>query len=614
MNKKVLLLSALICGLIITLFSLPGIRQSIALARKDNLRTVLLYHQHYLEKAPHILAAYESVLQEEGIPYETADIYRFLEASPETIVKTVPVLIMPDAILQHVPDHASEWTKRYLELGGNVAVIYDAGIKNYKGRYLKEAAFADLIGLNYVTYEQWHDTSYVLGTIHFTSEASRDHLQIPLGKTLDGLVFSGYGYGVLKYPMAAVQARRSLSVDDIYAYGLTEDLEKIPLVVITNYAKGKVLYVNLPLGHLKSNSDDLPLRAFLRTFLFDHLGLPHLVNVPYARGGIVINWHLDNNLEHRNIPALQKQGYFPPDLPASFHITAGDFVNQPGDSMGFDAANKGRELAKQLKSLGRIGSHGGWGHNWFLSNVKAGIFTEKEIREYIVKNNKCLEEITGYRITEYAAPNGMHPQPVTTKILEELGFVAYYYTGDTGSAPNRTFYEGKMITDKVIAFPVMPFGPSASLWEMKILEEYDEDEVAEWFADILHFAADHKTVRLFYSHPYDIEHYPQQVKAFLEKAEAMQVSKEIMVYTMTDYARFFLRFLKTGYSFHNKGNQLLISMENPEGLEGISVAVPKYKWKKPSQSGLLVEEDDRYYYLTVVTANEKKSIITLDRR
>lgn len=42
--------------------------------------------------------------------------------------------------------------------------------------------------------------------------------------------------------------------------------------------------------------------------------------------------------------------------------------------------------------------------------------------------------------------------------------------------------------------------------------------------------------------------------------------------------------------------------------------MPKYKWEKPSQSGLLVEEDDRYYYLTVVTANEKKSIITLDRR
>ena len=84
-----------------------------------------------------------------------------------------------------------------------------------------------------------------------------------------------------------------------------------------------------------------------------------------------------------------------------------------------------------MKAYGTIGSHGGWGHNWFAKNIEDGIFKEKEIRQYIVKNDECLEKITGYKIIEYSAPVGRR-SPLRTYILDDLGFIAYYSTGDTG--------------------------------------------------------------------------------------------------------------------------------------------------------------------------------------
>jgi peptidoglycan/xylan/chitin deacetylase (PgdA/CDA1 family) len=88
----------------------------------------------------------------------------------------------------------------------------------------------------------------------------------------------------------------------------------------------------------------------------------------------------------------------------------------------------------------------------------------QSIEEYIAKNNRALEEITGYKIEEYSAPLGAHPQPLATQVLERLGMIAYYYCGDSGSAPNRTFSDGGMVSEHVVAFPVTNFGkpyPSA---------------------------------------------------------------------------------------------------------------------------------------------------------
>jgi peptidoglycan/xylan/chitin deacetylase (PgdA/CDA1 family) len=600
---SVTLLAALILLCMAILHFLPDNQAEINAAENGVL---IVFHPAYLKKAPPILNAYESVLQEEGVQFKRISIFKLIEFSAGSVAERIPILILPDGVLQSTPEHFSEWSKQYLDRGGNIAIIYDVGIRHPKGFYLDRSTLADIAGLNYITYDDAKEDAFTYGYLKFSSKSSRDLFQFPYGKTMDQLMVSSYGYGRLRYPMARNKFVRAVPDQDIHAYGVTVANEVIPAIVLTNYANGKVLYVNLPLGHLKANTDDLPLRATLRTFLFDVVGIPHLMNVARGLGGIVINWHVDSNSEYVHIPQMYKEGYLRRNIPASFHITAGDYRDDIGDGIGFDAAGNGKHLTLLLKDYGAIGSHGGWAHNWFSENITNGVFGEEEIRDAIVRNNECLEKIVGYKITEYAAPNGAHPQPTTTRILEDLGMSAYYYTGDTGSAPNRTFFEGEMVSEHVIAFPIMPYWRSASLWEMQALDKREESEVTEWFSSILRYVCANKTVRLFYSHPYDIKDYPNAVRSFLNQIESMQAEKRLKVWTMDEYAGYLRRFLQTTYSFQTESNGLTITMENPVSLTDITIALPKGEYRMPDESDLLVEEDERYYYLTVVEPNVQK--------
>ncbi|HMM22095.1 MAG TPA: hypothetical protein PKA10_15355 [Selenomonadales bacterium] len=578
----------------------------------QEIKVVVAYHPDYLKQAPHILKAYESVLQEEGVPYQNMDVFQLVETDVDDFVNNVPAIILPDYLLQNLPLEFDAWIRRYLEKGGNIAAVYDPGIRNDQGFFLNRAVLADLTGVNYITYNTLGPAAYDVGNVQFSSEAGRDFFQIPPGKTIDRLTISSYGYGKLQYPIARTQPVYDIPEKNIYAYGITKAQEKIPLIVLSDYAAGKVLYVNLPLGHLKGVSEDLLIRSTLRTFLFDVVAVPHVMNVENGRGVIVINWHVDSKVERISLPVLQRAGYLRKAIAASYDITAGDFMEKPGDHEGFSADGRGRKLVQLLAGYGTIGSHGGWAHNWFSDNILSGKFKEAEIREYIAKNNESLEKIVGYKITEYAAPNGVHPQPMATKILEDLGVIAYYYTGDTGSAPNRAFFQGQMVSDKVIAFPIMPNGKSASLWEMRAHDKRTDAEINEWLLGTLDYIARNRVVRLVYSHPYNIQNYPQAVEAFLDKVEAMQADQRIATRSMSDYAAFLLRFLATTYTFTNGDGKLAVSLKNPADLTGLTVALPKKAYRRPSGDGFTVQEDERYYYLTVVKTDEKEKYITVD--
>ena len=153
-----------------------------------------------------------------------------------------------------------------------------------------------------------------------------------------------------------------------------------------------MFYVNLPLGAMKIDADDLPLRAVLRTVLFNFAKVPHVLNVPDGKGGIVINWHIDSNVEWFFLPRMIREGLLRKNIPMSFHITAGDFRDNPGDEMGFMVTEyPGRDIALQLIPYGRIGSHGGWAHNWYGYGVEAGRLHDADIDKYISMNNEAIE-------------------------------------------------------------------------------------------------------------------------------------------------------------------------------------------------------------------------------
>jgi len=585
-------------------------------SKKDDLKVVVVYNPSLMDDYGYVVDAYRSVLEEEGVPVQVVSISVLLGTNPEDVAKRKPVIIFPDGVNQVVPEGFDPWLSNYLKYGGSTAIIYDVGVRDRRGAFLKRAVFGQLTGVNYMTYDERRGKAYTYGFIRFKDDESRRFFEIPYGKLDEDLVLNGYGYGKLEYPSARNKVV-NLDDDDIYAFLLTQQGEAYPAIVLRNYGRGSVLYVNLPLGYAKSRSDDLPMRSILRAFLFKKVGIPHLVGSPYGKGGLVINWHIDDDSERTWARRMVEDGFLRENLQASIHITAGDFVDYPGDGHGFDACGKGREIVNLYGAFGTIGSHGGWGHNWFASRIENGEFGAKEIERYIVKNSECLESIVGYDIIEYSAPVGVYPQPMNTDILEELGFVAYYFTGDNGSSPNRSFTDGKMVSDRVIAFPVMPFGKSASLEEFELIDDRSEGDVGEWLSQTLEYVVENRTVRLIYSHPYNIYQYVKHdyqgvLSEFFDRLADLQKSGRIQVEPMSYFAEFLLRFLKTDYAFGLSGGKLTVRLKNKQGLDGIAVAIPKDKYRRPDADKAVVIEEDSMYYYVVITGNVDAKVLQID--
>ncbi len=610
--KKALVVIGIFSLVVFSLYQFWLFQKGRSLSQEQEIKVILVYTSTTVKDYSHILKAYESIFEEEGIPYEVISAHLLLSFEADDVARCHPAIVFPDGAARHLPPEFEAWTNDYCASGGNVIVIYDAGTISVKKAFLKEALFTHMTGINYISYDSKREAAYTVGNIKFVNEGCSEFFQIPFGKTAEGLLLGGYAYGKLEYPIACNTYHEPIPPDEVFATAVAKDGTEYPAIVLREWGEGQVLYVNLPLGHLKCFSDDLPLRVVLRTFLKRVIKIPYLHNTFYGKGGLVINWHIDTNIDWASIDAMLRDGYLMKDIKYSIHITAGDFRDEPGDGLGFDACGKGVPYLQLIKDYGAFGSHGGWGHNWFSRNIENNTFQRKEIYDYIKKNNECLEHIVDYKVVEYAAPSGIHPQPVTTEVLEELGFLAYYYTGDTGSSPNRTFFNGQKLSDNIIAFPILTFGKAASFYEMQRYG-YSEDDVKKWLFRTTDYVIDNRTVRLIYSHPYDIPEYPGAIKSFLDYANQKQQEGSLRIDTMTSFAKDLLKFLHTDYQFKYQEDSMIISLRNPGGLEGITVALPKKGYKKPYSGNLFVEEDEDYYYMTITNSIEEE-VIQVERQ
>jgi hypothetical protein len=577
------------------------------LLNSKNQRILLAYNKSSLGNSAYILKAYESVLTEEGIPFEKVEVHLLMKLAANKIARNNSTVIFPDGLVQHVPEELNNWVKEYLNNSGNIAVIYDAGTKTPRGYYLEKAAFSDITGINYITYNKFRTAAYAVGSLQFDSVKKAEYFQIPPGKIDDDLRLTGYLYGKLTYPVARCEYIRPIPEKSIFASVETPEGKRYPAIVLTQYGNGNVLYVNLQLGRLKANSDDLLLRTILRTFLFKTLKTPHLVNTNRGKGGLVINWHADSKMEWSVVTRLIKNKNFNSDLRYSIHIAAGDFLDSIGDQAGFDACGQGKSFAQMLLPLGNIGSHGGWAHNWFAEKTAKNSITRQDSALYIKRNKTCLESLTNSPQREYSAPGGVHPQPLTTEILENLGFNSYYYTGDSWSAPNRTFSNGTMVSDKVIAFPTITLGNSASLYEMK-KDKLSEKVAGRWLIESTDYMIKNRTIRLFYSNIIDIDKYPEAINNFLRYAKQKQAEGKLQIEPMSTFAGFFQKFLDTEFSFQREGNKLAVLLKNEEGLKGMTVAMPRDYNTSPDVN-LTREEDENYYYWTVNENVKEKNIV-----
>jgi len=565
-----------------------------------NIQSILLIHSGENQKDFNtIKSAYSSLLEEEGVSHEWKHFYSLFSDDPSVILKKHPAIIFPDKICPVILEDINVWIGEYCKLGGNALVVYDSGTKNKDFLYRDEAVFASNLGINYISYNSLQEKSYEMANLQFVDKQRADFYEFPPGKLTKNLQLISYGYEEIEYSVARIFINDKLDKREIIAYSILQDGTKEPNIIQKNVGKGNMLYVNLPIGYLKAfGSDDLIARSILRTFLFKIAKFPHLSNVPFNKGGIVINLHIDDNREIEGVRFAKKIGLLRDNLRYSICVTAGDFVNTPGDGMGLDVRNKGRSTVQTLAKYGYIGSHGGWGHNWFSKNIRTGIFNSDSIQKYIIKNNSALSEITGYKVREYAAPEGVHPPFIVTKILEAMDFTSYYITGDSGSSPNRMFFEGKMVSDSVIAFPIMPFRNISSFQEMD-WNNVSKEELEEWLFSTLDYVIKNKNTRLIYSHLYDFINNPKYIKSFLDFLDKIEYEVEngnLNINTMTYFTNYIHKHLNTEYQFVKTDDHLEVELKNNDGLKGLTVVVPKLDYMKPINSSFKMEEDDNNYY------------------
>jgi len=581
-------------GVILLLFA--GYKMYLRLtSNPKELLSVILVDGYSEPSGAVEVEGFKSILQEEGIRFRVMTASKLMSLEPERVGARVLSIIFPDTATRKMPKLVAWWARRYVNAGGWVFASYDSATRDLRNNYHFRSLWDRLSGVDYFDYQHLKEKTATLGKIRLTDAAAIKMLEWPVGKRDPEGFITGYMYGRLTYPMSV--ARLINKNVRVLMSGVTREGKKVPILTVLRGKRGGFMLSNIPIGAIKVNSDDLPARNILRAFLFHLVRVPHIVSSPGAVGGMVINWHVDWSEELDNLMWFFDMGFFRTDLQYSMHVTAGPYRDTPGDGLGFNAGGlKGMLVLNMLSQYGEVGSHGGWGHNWFADNIEKKRFHEKEIQHFMAINSEAIEEAIGYHIEEYAAPNGVHPQPAATRALANLGMDAYYYPGDSGSVANRTFYGGRMVEPEVVAFPVMPFGKIASLYEA-FKYSISEQEVQDWLTGFEDRLADNRVVRLWYSHPYDVPLFPNALKAFLDHAEALQKLGRLRVMPMSYFARFLLRMVKVRQSYVPKPGGMQVNLYHRDGLREICVALPRIRFQPPDR-GISSSDEDYYYVCT----------------
>jgi hypothetical protein len=538
-------------------------------APADHIVVGLVYDSRHLSTESDLLEAYRSFFEENGIPFAMVAATDIALKTPEELVATFPAIVFGDGVDAWVPPGTPQLMRRYAMLGGNVALIGDVGTRDRLGRFLGRGATAELIGVDYERYPVSPQKSLFHGSFRFSNSAAVNRWGVPFGKLTPTLEISSYLYGALVYPFAK-------------AFVIAPDVRidawsgNSPVLATRRIGNGSVLWTGLPLGYLKGHSDAFPMQLILQQFLVHTADVPHLVPAPGGIGRLIINLHLDSNAEWQSIPHLFAAGLVRKTVPMEFDATAGPDRDREGDHEGLDACGLGAPLIRELEGYGTIGSHGGWAHNYFAWGVEDGTLAERRISDLIKRNNDCLTSITWKPVRSFAAPDGAQPQPLMTNILGKLGMNSYYYTGDTGMSATRAFFDGRMVSSSVWAFPIMPDDRVASLHEMAVAKTQPQ-AVLEWLDTSAAYAARTRSIMLVYSHGYDLfvnDKFDASFRSFLDSVERLERLGRLQTGGMAQSASFMQRFVATDVTFKRTPDGMSVHLANTQGLRDIAFTVP----------------------------------------
>ena len=487
-------------------------------------------------------------------------------------------VIIPDQLHRKANDVLIGELYRYVRNGGNLMVVYDACTWDLNGRFpAGTSRLSGLAGVQYALYDRYQtgtmESAQVTGTYQAMQELGippGSYVQVDAnGKAIrfrpvaeqeaptSHFAFATYQYGAVDYPVFRTAGEFDGKMLLQFRHGLAAGYRQEGL--------GQVLFVNLPLSYLASRTDGLLLHSFLHFFGVRMLREPYLSSVPDGVGGLVFNWHVDARSSLKPLKILADEGVFDRGR-FSVHFTAGPDVDAFGDHKGLDVLHdpETQKWIQYLRAHGQtIGSHGGWIHNYFGYHLNDS--NEGEFSQYLEMNKDALERISGTRIREYSAPVGNHPEWVT-HWLERHGFIAYYFTGDSGLGPTRVYRNGEPDEPGIWGFPILHMGKEASLEEMGF-DDVPVDAVHDWLMQINEYIAREHSARLIYTHPFGAERFFGTLRPWLDSADALQKQGRFRWYTMTQLAEFLNQRASVKWTLERTAeNRVTIEASDPKTL------------------------------------------------
>ena len=530
-------------------------------------------------------------------------------------------LIVPDQIHRQANDALVGALHRYVEQGGALMLVYDACTWDLHDRYATGTSrLSDLVGVDYALYDRFGTDSILSGNVWGSRQAMQD-LVIPPGAYTpikekrqssplrrvavhvgphvedDRRVLVGYLYGELEYPSfqtsGEYQGKTLLQTTN----GLVAGEKK--------HGAGRVLFVNLPLGYLKTRTDGMLLHSFLHYFSEDMLQMPHLADVPDGIGGVVMNWHIDAASALKPLAILRKAGIFN-NGPFSADFTAGPDVDEFHDGKGLNLQRdaEARSWVQFLIERGNeVGSHGGWIHNYFGRNLSDS--NQEAFQQYLELNKKTIEDSAGRPVREYSAPLGNQPAWVT-RWLEKNNVLAYYFAGDSGMGPTRVYRDNGRDGDKIWAFPILHFGTEASLEEMH-MGSISEAAIQNWLVNVADFTSREHVIRLVYSHPLGASRYIQTLQTWFDHTRQLAGEGRFRWYTMSQVANFLNERQEVMWSIQHRGTNSALTASHPRTLEHEAWMFPDSKYSKPHviKGSADIHDQDGYW---IVAAKDCRNL------
>ena len=521
-------------------------------------------------------------------------------------------LILPDTMHRQMNDALVAHLHQRVQEGAKLMLVHDAGVADMDGQYHpRQSRLSALAGVRYALYGELN-TDMLREQVAWLDVNALPLLRLPPGKLMregsespltsaqpapqgdEELAVVSYHYGRLRYPVFATEGAFD-------GQRLMHGDGNSVLAGVHRVGSGEVVFVNLPLTYLKLRTDGFFLHSFLRFFAQDIAHLPQFSPMPHGRGALIMNWHIDSAAAVPAMERLSALGAFEQG-PYSVHLTAGPDVDVPGDGGGMDLAHNPvmRAWVRRFAERGdEVGSHGGWIHNEFGRLI--GTQAPARSAELIERNSAAVSEASGRPVREYSAPTGNHPAWVTPW-LRERGIHAYYFTGDIGMAPTRSYQEGRRGPADMWAFPVLSYGSHAAFEEARA-HQVPEEDVAAWLNDVADFCASNRTVRLVYFHPSGVAIFPLAFKRWLEHTGALVRDGGLRWTTMAQHAEFANRRLQARWQVHADGpehGRLRLDASHPQSLEQMTWLLPAQRYAPPRvlEGSAQVQRDGPYWRVT----------------